>query len=1215
MARWMAGDFDLVDGVENRAERSWLGVVEEDYHPGFVAIEHAAKRPRTARKKVHDMTRWKHQMLESLPDFKMALSVPFSEPSLNTSQRNSIQSKLNCVFEKSPTLECSRAMISDLASFDDAASIQPTNRTAMAESEPNQTASARVKAKEGLTEWNAAEVGAHTVIGTAKAITTNVKDPDATAACRSDEVLFREDRHDCRIDYGKLSIATPARASSWRRKQDDKKTAKAFRGSSTNSASRTNSGRKTLKHEEDWKNYDVLHGCERCRFDPNGCKECHDRPTFLREKARWDPEAGHGQTHIPEAKTFRPTVEEFSDPIAYISSIMPEASKYGIAHIVPPKGWDPPFAFQHGTDGSTIDSFRFYARKQFTSSLCVRSAEERRYDAMSKTANASEPAAGNGHSIERPSKMYIAGCHQDADQAHTGQSGTATMPRGGTQIDGADRCTSLSSMPLCNPDGNCNVHSHGACREESVHQAKGPGCGDINVKQHQQRAGDADGADTNQNLEEKRDAGTDGPTCGTSTPEKSASQIGISTKCLGMDGATEVEDEAHNPRRDSTRDVAALRPCHDAKDESEGRPQMLKMGDPGKEKKAGEFGFVTLSRHHTLRSFAAYADWAKAMHFSAPLPRGGDGISSAPAKRPLEWLPMVSQCDVEPSVAEIEAEFWRLVETGSPTVESLYGQDIDSGLHGSGFPLPEWRRALLRQHFSTSTPHDLCTSTKPTTGGDENGKAVPVFLDGSLPQEAGSSSSIEGNDPRCDTGQRCSATNIPPTNAAVQDYSLHPWNINNMPRCESSVLSYLTGCGLITGVMIPWLYVGSCLSAFCWHVEDHALYSVNYLHMGSPKIWYAVPASATAALEEAMRDALPHLFEKSPDLLYQLVTMVSPSELQRRGIPVYRAVHEAGSFMITMPNAYHAGLNTGFNVAEAVNFAAPEWIPFGTDVISKYREASKPVALSHDSLLVSLTSAALHHPLAKADDFQLDTEHSSSDREKSAGCRTDEWKETTSKTEEDRGASATSEDLVVSKSPDAVPGFVAHLFPFSKSNLSLEKSSMDPRIKGILLAAGDLALRAKEERERWMRCLKALGLGTDDAIPLVRSDARASIQSIDSIGFFDTNPECDCHYCKCDLWLNAVVSCMIPGVATCIEHAPRMIEQYGCSVDSLRVLSRYTPLEVEQLLERAKKSVLGIDDAIGNAIKLREELVREAPTVRKLGPLYCLDEEGMPIVK
>jgi len=35
----------------------------------------------------------------------------------------------------------------------------------------------------------------------------------------------------------------------------------------------------------------------------------------------------------------------------------------------------------------------------------------------------------------------------------------------------------------------------------------------------------------------------------------------------------------------------------------------------------------------------------------------------------------------------------------------------------------------------------------------------------------------------------------------------------------------------LAGVMVPWLYIGSCLSAFCWHIEDHALYSINYLHV------------------------------------------------------------------------------------------------------------------------------------------------------------------------------------------------------------------------------------------------------------------------------------------------------------------------------------------------------------------------------------------------
>ena len=46
------------------------------------------------------------------------------------------------------------------------------------------------------------------------------------------------------------------------------------------------------------------------------------------------------------------------------------------------------------------------------------------------------------------------------------------------------------------------------------------------------------------------------------------------------------------------------------------------------------------------------------------------------------------------------------------------------------------------------------------------------------------------------------------------------------------------------------------------------------------QVWYGVPADASEALEGAMRDALPHLFEHSPDLLYQLVTLVSPAQLK-----------------------------------------------------------------------------------------------------------------------------------------------------------------------------------------------------------------------------------------------------------------------------------------------------------------------------------------------
>lgn len=41
---------------------------------------------------------------------------------------------------------------------------------------------------------------------------------------------------------------------------------------------------------------------------------------------------------VPEAPVFRPTAEEFEDPLAYISSIQAAAASSGIAKIVPPPG-------------------------------------------------------------------------------------------------------------------------------------------------------------------------------------------------------------------------------------------------------------------------------------------------------------------------------------------------------------------------------------------------------------------------------------------------------------------------------------------------------------------------------------------------------------------------------------------------------------------------------------------------------------------------------------------------------------------------------------------------------------------------------------------------------------------------------------------------------------------------------------------------------------
>ena len=100
-------------------------------------------------------------------------------------------------------------------------------------------------------------------------------------------------------------------------------------------------------------------------------------------------------------------------------------------------------------------------------------------------------------------------------------------------------------------------------------------------------------------------------------------------------------------------------------------------------------------------------------------------------------------------------------------------------------------------------------------------------------------------------------------------------------------------------------------SSFCWHNEDNFLFSINYLHEGAPKLWYGVPGASANIFEEAMRTLNPTLFARTPHLLMGLVTATPPGALAALGVPLVRAVQNAGDVIITFPRAYHGGFNLG----------------------------------------------------------------------------------------------------------------------------------------------------------------------------------------------------------------------------------------------------------------------------------------------------------------
>ncbi|XP_042637653.1 lysine-specific demethylase 4C, partial [Orycteropus afer afer] len=164
-------------------------------------------------------------------------------------------------------------------------------------------------------------------------------------------------------------------------------------------------------------------------------------------------------------------------------------------------------------------------------------------------------------------------------------------------------------------------------------------------------------------------------------------------------------------------------------------------------------------------------------------------------------------------------------------------------------------------------------------------------------------------------------------NGSIYDEGVDEWNIARL----NTVLDVVEEeCGIsIEGVNTPYLYFGMWKTTFAWHTEDMDLYSINYLHFGEPKSWYAIPPEHGKRLERLAQGFFPSSSQGCEAFLRHKMTLISPSVLRKYGIPFDKITQEAGEFMITFPYGYHAGFNHGFNCAESTNFATVRWIDYG----------------------------------------------------------------------------------------------------------------------------------------------------------------------------------------------------------------------------------------------------------------------------------------------
>ncbi|KAG5043602.1 hypothetical protein JHK87_007517 [Glycine soja] len=141
------------------------------------------------------------------------------------------------------------------------------------------------------------------------------------------------------------------------------------------------------------------------------------------------------------------------------------------------------------------------------------------------------------------------------------------------------------------------------------------------------------------------------------------------------------------------------------------------------------------------------------------------------------------------------------------------------------------------------------------------------------------------------------------------------WNLNNILSLSGSLLCFESSEA--SRNFPPNIHVGIRFSPLNRKVEEHHLYSLSYVHLGEPKVWYDIPGRFAANFETIWKKYLPDLHAGQPDMHDNMVMQLSCSILKAEGIPVYRCVQYLCEFVLVFPGAYHSGFDCGFNCSEA----------------------------------------------------------------------------------------------------------------------------------------------------------------------------------------------------------------------------------------------------------------------------------------------------------
>ncbi|XP_022748464.1 probable lysine-specific demethylase ELF6 [Durio zibethinus] len=308
----------------------------------------------------------------------------------------------------------------------------------------------------------------------------------------------------------------------------------------------------------------------------------------------------------------------------------------------------------------------------------------------------------------------------------------------------------------------------------------------------------------------------------------------------------------------------------------------------------------------------------------------------------------------------IEALFWKAASEKPIYVE--YANDVP----GSGFGEPEGqfryfhrrrRKRMSYRRENSDCKKDEMDTVKNSHIDEIKDTSIKSDSDTCLETPKSSTTlSTMASDENSHSKRKSGNASNDMEGTAGWKLSNSPWNLQVIARSAGSLTRFMPDD--IPGVTSPMVYIGMLFSWFAWHVEDHELHSMNFLHTGSSKTWYAVPGDYVFAFEEVIRTEayggnIDHLAALS--LLGEKTTLLSPELIVASGIPCCRLLQNPGEFVVTFPRAYHVGFSHGFNCGEAANFGTPQWLQIAKEAAVRRAAMNYLPMLSHQQLLYLLT--------------------------------------------------------------------------------------------------------------------------------------------------------------------------------------------------------------------------------------------------------------------